>query len=165
MNKKLGYWVLLLILFTSSAALQQQRLAKTKRNVIISAKSKQKWRYRPTRRTATLGISEDFDVLLSQTVYNEAHFSTSFHFVAFWCPYLPWLRDTTNFPGLWLSCELWWEFAREPLSRASARCWQNGPQKTKDQEWAPLYTPVRFKVGFRLFFALEAQHIFKSFTA
>ena len=69
MNKKLGYWVLRQILFTSSAALQQQRLARTKRNVTVSAKSKQKRRSRPTKRTETLGISEDFEELLSQTAY------------------------------------------------------------------------------------------------
>ncbi len=65
MIKKLGYWVHRQILFTSSAALQQQRFARTKRNFIVSAKSKQKKRFRPTKRTETLGISEDFVVLLS----------------------------------------------------------------------------------------------------
>ncbi len=57
------------IICTSSAALQQQRLARTKRNVIVSVKSKQKRRSRPTRCTKTLGISEDFEVLLSWTAY------------------------------------------------------------------------------------------------
>ncbi len=33
-------------------------------------KSKQKRHTRPTRRTKTLGMSEDFDVLLSQTAYS-----------------------------------------------------------------------------------------------
>ena len=69
-NKKLGNWVLRQILFTSWAALQQQCWVRTKRNVIVSAKSKQKRHSRPTKCTKTLGISEDFDVLLSRTVYS-----------------------------------------------------------------------------------------------
>ena len=44
-------------------------LAKTKSNVIVSAKSKQKRRSWPTRRVKTLGINEDFEVLLSRTAY------------------------------------------------------------------------------------------------
>ena len=64
MSKKLGYWVLRPILFTSSAALQQQRLARTERNFVMSVKTKHKRRSRPTRRTKTLGVSEDFYVLL-----------------------------------------------------------------------------------------------------
>ncbi len=57
-------------LFTSTAALQQQRLASTKRDAIVSRKSKQKRPFRPTRRPKTLGISEDFDVFLSRTAYS-----------------------------------------------------------------------------------------------
>ena len=71
MNKKLCYWVLRQILFTSSAALQQQHLARTKLNVIMSKKSKQEMRSRPTRRMKTLDIYEDFEVVLFRTAYSK----------------------------------------------------------------------------------------------
>ena len=58
------------ILFTYTAALQQERLTRTKRNVIVSAISQQQKALRPTRRTKTLGMSEDFDILLSRTAYS-----------------------------------------------------------------------------------------------
>ena len=49
--------------------MQQQRLTRTKQNAIMSAKSEQKKTFRPTRSTKTLGINEDFEVLLSWTAY------------------------------------------------------------------------------------------------
>ena len=61
MNKKLGYRVLRQILFTSSAALQQQHLARTN-CVMLSWVQNQnkKRRSRPTRHKKTLGLSEVF---------------------------------------------------------------------------------------------------------
>ncbi len=70
MNKNLGYWVLRQILFTSSAALHQQHLARIKRNVIVSAKSKQIRHFRPTICATTLGISEYFDAMLSRKAHS-----------------------------------------------------------------------------------------------
>ncbi len=49
----------------------------------MSIKSKQKRRSRPTRRTTTLGMSEDFDVLLSRTAYNIHRFG---NFILFSVP-------------------------------------------------------------------------------
>ena len=58
------------VLFTSMAALQQQRLLELSVMLSVSAKSKQKRQTSPIRRTTTLGKGKNFEVLLFRLAYS-----------------------------------------------------------------------------------------------